>query len=258
MTTVYLAAMRFEVGALMRRVEGARKARDTGLGRTVSGSIGGRPVLVAVSGVGARAARTAAEACVDLARQGRCSRVVWLGIAGALSPGLRVGDLVVATSVTAAEERHWVRRRPRRHPDAAPQPIALDRDLATSAVSAGCAEAVVVSTSRPVVTPDQRQRLWQQAGSPDRAAVDMESYEAARVFHAAGLPFAVVRAVSDTAEDDLPMALTDAVTAEGGISTPRLAFALLRRPRAALPLAAVRFLAARSARVLAGAAAALA
>ena len=253
MRTVYLAAMRFEASALARRVAGARKARDTGprdtgLRKAVSGAIGGRPVLIAVSGIGPQAARAAAEACVDLARQGRCRRVVWIGIAGALSPGLKVGDLIVATSVTSAEEGHRARR----------PAIALDRGLAASAISSGCAEAVVVSTPAPVVTADERRRLWRQVGSPDRAAVDMESCEAARVLDAAGLPFAVLRAVSDTSEDDLPMALKAAATPAGGVSIPRLALAVLRRPRAAAPLAAVRFRAVRSARALADAAAALA
>ncbi len=258
--TVYLAAMRFEAGALMRRVAGATKASDTGLRGAVSGSIAGRPVLIAVSGIGPQAARAAAEACVGLARQGRCRRVVWIGIAGALSPGLKVGDLVVATSVTSAEEPHRVRRPSGRHPDpdATPQPIALDRDLASSAVASGCAEAVLVTTPTPVVTADERRRLWALVGSPDRAAVDMESYEAARVFDAAGLPFAVLRAISDTAEDDMPVALTDAVTAEGGIAIPRLALAVLRRPHAAVPLAAVRFRAARFAAALADVAVAVA
>ena len=253
-TTVCLAAMPFEARALLRRVAGATKARGTGLQRAVSGSIGGRPVLVAVSGIGARAARTAAEACVDLARQGRCGRVVWVGIAGALSPGLRAGDLIVATCVTSSEGPV----RTRRHPDTAPKLIALDRDLATTAAASGCAEAVVVSTKAPAVTADERDRLWRLAGSPDAAAVDMESYEAARVLDAAGLPFAVVRAISDTADDDLPAALEDAVTAKGGISVPRLALALLRRPRAVVPLAAVRLRAARAGRALADVAAALA
>ncbi len=270
-TTVYLAAMRFEARALMRRVAGATKASDTGLRGAVSGAIAGRPVLIAVSGIGPQAARAAAEACVDLARQGRCRRVVWIGIAGALSPGLKVGDLVVATSVTSAQNRHcvrpplrglrhWVRRPSGRHPDpdATPKPIALDRDLATTAAASGCAEAVVVTTPTPVVTADERRRLWRLVGSPDRAAVDMESYEAARVFDAAGLPFAVLRAISDTAEDDMPVALTDAVTAEGGISIPRLALAVLRRPHAAVPLAAVRFRAARFAAALADVAVAVA
>ena len=217
-------------------------------------------MLIAVSGIGPRAARAAAEECVGLARQGRCRRVVWIGIAGALSPGLKVGDLVVATSVTSAEERHWVRRPSREHPDpdATPKPLGLDRDLATAAIASGCAEAVVVSTPAPVVTADERRRLWRQVGSPDRAAVDMESYEAARVFDAAGLPFAVLRAVSDTSEDDLPAILQAAVTPTSGISIPRLVLALLRRPRAAAPLAAVRIRATRSARALADAAAALA
>jgi len=270
-TTVYLAAMRFEASALLRRVAGARKARDTGLRKAVYGSIAGRPALIAVSGIGPQAARAAAEACVGLARQGRCRRVVWIGIAGALSPGLKVGDLVVATSVTSAQTRHfvrrplrglrhWVRRPSGRHPDpdATPKPIALDRDVATTAAASGCAEAVIVTTPAPVVTADERRRLWRQVGSPDRAAVDMESYEAARVFDAAGVPFAVLRVVSDTSEDDLPAALQAAVTPTSGISIPRLVLAVLRRPRAAAPLAEVRIRAARSASALADAAATLA
>ena len=65
------------------------------------------------------------------------------------------------------------------------------------------------------MTADERRRLWRLVGSPDRAAVDMESCEAARVLDAAGLPFAVLRAVSDTSEDDLPMALKAARDSRG-------------------------------------------
>lgn len=199
-------------------------------------------MLIAVSGIGAQAARAAAEACVGLARQGRCRRVVWTGIAGGLSPDLRVGDLIVATSVRAPEGR----------------PIALDACLVAPAVASGCDEATVVSAPAPVVTADERGRLWRLVGSPDRAAVDMESWEAAQVFSAASVPFVVLRAISDTATDDLPPALEGAVRAEGGISIPRLALAVLRRPQAAVPLMAVRFRAARYAKALASAAAALA
>ncbi len=240
--TLYLAAMRFEANALMRFVARAKKARNTGFRKAVSGFIRGRPVLIAVSGIGAQAARAAAESCVGLARQGRCRRVVWIGIAGALSPGLRVGDLIVAANVRAPEGRS----------------LDLDRDLVAAAAASGCVAAALVSTPAPVVTADERRRFWRLVGSPGRAAVDMESWEAARVLDAAGLPFAVLRAISDTLEDDLPAALENAVTAAGGISIPRLAMSVLRRPQAAVPLAAVRFRAARCARALGGAAAALA
>lgn len=240
--TVYLAAMRFEARPLMRRVARAKKGQDAGFRKAVSGFIGDRPVLVGATGIGARAARAAAEACVGLARQGRCRRAVWIGIAGALSPGLRAGDLIVAANVSAPDGRS----------------LALDPGLVAAAVGSGCAAAAVVSTPAPVVTADERLRCWRLVGSPGRAAVDMESWAAARVFNAAGLPFAVLRAISDTSEDDLPAALENAVTAAGGISIPRLAMAMLLRPQTAVPLAAMRFRAARCARALAGVAAALA
>lgn len=240
--TVYLAAMRFEARPLMRRLARAEKEQDAGFRKAVSGFIGDRPVLVAVTGIGAQAARAAAEACVGLARHGRCRRVVWIGIAGALSPGLRAGDLIVAANVRAPEGRS----------------LALDPGLVAAAVGSGCAVAAVVSTPAPVVTASERRRCWRLVGSPGLAVVDMESWEAARVFEAAGLPFAVLRATSDTSQDDLPAALENAVAAAGGISIARLAMAVLRRPQAAVPLAAVRFRAARCGRDLARVAAALA
>jgi len=95
--------MKSEASALLRQVEGASRISDGAAAVAVRGRIGDRPVQVAVCGVGERAARRAAERCVRLASRGACGRVVWIGIAGALSPDLDVGDLVVGRTVTAPD-----------------------------------------------------------------------------------------------------------------------------------------------------------
>ena len=141
--TVYLAAMKSEASALLRRVEGAARVRD-GAAAVVRGRIGDRPVQVAVCGVGERSARRAAERCVRLASRGSCGRVVWIGIAGALSPDLEVGALVVGRTVLAPDQ----------------PPVDLDETLVGAAAARGCRRGVLVTAPGLVVTASSREALW--------------------------------------------------------------------------------------------------
>ncbi len=192
--------MKFEAAALLRRVEGASRVGDGAAAAAVRGRIGERRVQVAVCGVGERAARRAAERCACLASRGACGRVVWIGIAGALSPDLQVGDLVVGRTVMAPD-------RP---------PIDLDETLVGAAAAQGCRPGVLVTVPGLVVTASSRQALWRLAGSLPETGVDMESWAAARVLQRAGVPFAAVRAISDTAADGLPSWLERASPAAAG------------------------------------------
>ncbi|MCY3972353.1 MAG: hypothetical protein OXG74_20660 [Acidobacteria bacterium] len=240
--TVYLAAMRFEATALLRLLERKRRIRDPEGLPVVAGSLGGRPVVIALSGIGEQAARKAAETCVRLAGRGRCGRVVWIGIAGGLSPDLQVGDLIVARAVLAPD-------RSRVDPDGA---------LVSAAVAGGCRAGVLVTAPGLVTGADARAALWRRAGSPSPAAVDMESWPAARVLHAAGVPFAVLRAVSDTAAQEIPGFPQHVGAPEAGAPGPgHIVRAALMRPANWLGLAAFRLRAGRHVRRLAAVAAAL-
>ena len=239
--TVYLAAMRFEASALLRRVDGASRVKNSEGLATVRGRIGNRPVRVAVCGVGAQAARQAAQRCVRMACRGACSRVVWIGIAGALSPDLKVGDLIVGRTAMAPEEPS----------------VDLDETLVRAAVSQGCRPGMLVTVPGPVATASSREALWRRTGSLPVAAVDMESWEAARVFQSAGVPFAAVRAISDTAPDRLPSWLESASLVDGGLPLGRLVRESLSRPSTLVPLAKIRLRAVRLSARLAELAAAL-
>ena len=240
--TVYLAAMRFEAAPLLRLLDRKRRIREPEGLPVVAGNLGGRPVVIALSGIGEQAARKAAETCVRLAGRGRCRRVVWIGIAGGLSPDLQVGDLIVARTVLAPD-------RPRVDPDSA---------LVSAAVARGCRAGVLVTAPGLVTGADARAALWRRAGSSPAAAVDMESWPAARVLHAAGVPFAVLRAVSDTAAQEVPGFLQHVDAPEAGTPGPgRIVRAALMRPANWVALGAFRLRAGRCARRLAAVAAVL-
>jgi len=234
--------MKSEASALLSRLESASRVGDGAAAASVRGRIGNRPVQVAVCGVGERAARRAAERCVRLASRGACGRVVWLGIAGALSPDLEVGDLVVGRTVMAPDQ----------------PPVELDETLVDAAAARGCRPGVLVTVSGLVVTASSREALWRSTGSLPETAVDMESWTAARVLQRTGVPFAAVRAISDTAADRLPSWLERAPAPGGGFPLGPVVRGALMRPSALLPLVKIRLRTARLGVRLAEVAAALA
>jgi hypothetical protein len=58
----------------------------------------------------------------------------------------------------------------------------------------------------------------------------MESLIAGRFAKAHGLPFAILRSVSDTADRNLPSLALEAVTADGRVNVGAAIAALIRRP----------------------------
>ncbi len=240
--TIYLAAMKSEASALLHRVGGALRIREGAAAAAVRGRIGDRPVQVAVCGVGERAARRAAERCVRLAARGSCGRVVWIGIAGALSPDLEVGELVVGRTAMAPDQ----------------PAVDLDETLVGAAAARGCRPGVLVTAPGLVVTTSSREALWRRSGSLPDTAVDMETWAAARTLQRAGVPFAAVRAISDTAADRLPSWLERASAAGGDSSTGPVVRGALVRPSAIVPLVKIRLRTVRLGHRLAEVAAALA
>jgi len=133
------------------------------------------------------------------------------GLAGALRSGYRPGDILVARLVSEAGE---------------PVAVATHRELLSTAVDCGAKQVERFSTSRTLVASAQQKRnLGNEA-----EAVEMESYtilaEAAR--H--GVPSVAVRAISDTAEFDMPYNFEGACDAHGHIRIGSVVMQVLRRP----------------------------
>jgi len=178
-------------------------------------------VRAAATGEGPRRAeRRAAELC-DLHRP---DVLLGAGVAGALSSDLAFGEILVARRVCDASGD-------------APQPDAALSGRAASLP--GIRGGAIFSADRMVIAARERAELAARIGD-DPSAVDMESAGWARVASARGIPYLVVRAVSDTADEDLPAYLTRCYDPEGGIRRARVVLHALARPATVPRLLAMR------------------
>lgn len=168
--------------------------------------------LVQCQGIGARRAARAAE---DLVSQG-CGALLSFGIAGGLDPELKTGTPFVGEAVIDLEGRRyptddgWLRGLVARL--AGRQPLAV---------------VAVAGSARVVADEAAKLKLFKDTGA---AAVDMESHAVAAVARTAGVPFLVLRAVSDGAGGKVPEAAIEGTGADGRVRPWALAGALLRRP----------------------------
>lgn len=133
--------------------------------------------------------------------------VVSAGVCGALSPALREGDLVVPEAVLGPAGERYL-----------------------TAEVAGLARRGTLATVTDVVpTPAAKARLWVETAA---LACDMESAVILEWARARGVPAAVIRGVSDTAERGVPADLAAVVEPDGRVRTARAVRAVLARPRA--------------------------
>jgi hopanoid-associated phosphorylase len=150
--------------------------------------------------------------------------VLSFGIAGALDPDLRPGDLIAATRIRGAAG-------------------AWPADMAWAARLARATAArlgVVAGANAAAADAGAKKALREMTGA---LAVDMESQVAAAFAARRALPFAALRAIADTAEEALPKAALVGLTKDGRPAPFRVLLALARKPADLRPL---RVVAARS------------
>jgi hopanoid-associated phosphorylase len=138
------------------------------------------------------------------------------GICGGLDPSLQRASIVLGTEVVARSERIGA--------DATVlQALMRHLTLAGERVVLGS----VATADTPVVTAEAKAELRARTGA---IAVDMESLIAGRFAAARTLPFAILRAVSDPADRNLPPLVLNAVFPDGSLNVARVMVALIRRP----------------------------
>ncbi len=183
-----VAALDEELEALLARLEGTSRERRGGL-VIHDGRLRGRPLALASTGDGHAAA---AAGLAELVESRELVAVLAVGVAGGLSPALAVGDVVVGERVVegggGASELSapaWPGRRP---------------------ALAGLARiGTAVSVQEILCTAAEKEGLWRRLGAPEAAVVDLESLSWARLASDRGLPWMVLRSVSDAASEDLPL-----------------------------------------------------
>ncbi len=167
------------------------------------------PGVIVVAG-GGDAARL--EAALARHAVAGVSGIVSLGIAGALRPGLRPGDWVVAGTVI-----HGGTAIPA-------DPVWAARLL--DALPGSCLGGFVGAEA--IVGDADGKAAWHR--ETGAVAVDLESGVAARVAHQYGLRFAAARVISDAAERTLPPAARVGMGADGQADLPAVLRSLAARP----------------------------
>ena len=211
-----IVGVRREITPILQRMEQTEMER-TGLARFHRGRLHGKRVVAAEVGVGKVNAAAATQSLIDR-YQPRC--LLFTGSAGALSPALAVGDVVIADCVTV----HDVGAH--RADGFSPVGFMLlsddgDQDLAHRICAppelvalAQCAAAAidwgltrehrplqvhvgsVVTGDQVIVSADKKDWLVETFGA---LVVEMEGAAFAQVAWANGLPWLLIRSVSDHA-----------------------------------------------------------
>jgi len=150
----------------------------------------------------------AAGAATNLIAEG-ATALISFGLAGGLNPALRPGAILIPATVIEAR-------------------LARACDPALLAWLGGPTDATIVAGAAIAATAADKASLFTITGAD---AIDLESGAVARAAAAAGIPFAVLRAICDPAERDLPPAALVALNAKGRIGGLRVLGAVLRQPR---------------------------
>jgi adenosylhomocysteine nucleosidase len=160
---------------------------------------GRNDVHVLLTGMGARNAERAI-------RQALCTvqprRVFSCGFAGALNPDLKIGDVVFANGASLK--------------------------IVERLQSRGAQAMVFTCTERAAVTVAEKSSLRARTRAD---VVEMESAVIKGVCREAGIECVTVRAISDTAQENLPLDFNALMTPEEKLSPAKLALAILKAPQ---------------------------
>ena len=137
--------------------------------------------------------------------------IVSYGMAGALADGLKVGDWVVGNRLSGAVDLEcdpaWA--------------AALLAKLPGARLGGYFADGRMIDSVAEKIALGQRHNAL---------AVDMESHVAGAVAAERGLPFAIVRCISDGARHLLPHAITVSMRPDGGVDGKAMLRSLASRP----------------------------
>ncbi len=149
----------------------------------------------------------AAAAAMGLVAGG-ATGLVSFGLAGGLAPMLRPGAVVVPHAILSNGE-------------------SFAADPALAAWFGGLTDHALLAGSTVAASAAGKRALFTATGA---CAIDLESGGVAKAARRCGVPFAVVRAICDPAERDLPPAALVALDAAGVIGISRVLRSVLAHP----------------------------
>jgi adenosylhomocysteine nucleosidase len=194
------AALKEEIEPLLPCIETLETSK-WGRRSLHQGSIASNQVVAMAGGVG----KVKAAACTQfLIDRFSIEALMCTGVAGAVNPDLQTGDVVISQKALEHDfdpgDPKLLKRFRRRW-------LQADAELVELALSAAkdlgqadrCRVGKVLTGDQAIVSVERRRWLWETFRGD---CVDMESAAAAQVCRQNGVPWVVVRAISDSADED--------------------------------------------------------
>lgn len=193
--------MKTETDTLKAMVEQAKTETISGI-EFVQGMIGGKEVVVAQCGIGKVFAALCAQTMI---LHYQTDRVINVGVGGTLSPDVGLLDTVVASAVV----QHDMDTSPLGDPIGMlsglnivqiPASADLAKSVSDAAESLGfrCVSGVIASGDQFIGDHAKKQWIGETFGA---VACEMEGAAIGQVCYVNGVPFAVIRTISDNADD---------------------------------------------------------
>lgn len=142
--------------------------------------------------------------------------LISFGVAGALDPQLRPGDLLVAETIVTGDGNRYNTT-----------PAWSDGVARTFEAATTVRRGVIATSETPLMTAKAKHSIGEALGA---IAVDMESAGVAAAAARRGVPFIAIRAIGDPASRDLPKAALAGLAPDGATRPAAVIARLALRP----------------------------
>lgn len=201
--TGIIGAMEEEVAILMDAMTEKRSCKAAGM-EFVSGRIGGREAVVVQCGMGKVNAGICAQILIS---QFNVKAIINTGVAGSLNAAINIGDIVISTDAVQHDyDVSAIGFAKGEIPYTGLYAFKADerlRSLARQAVAAvsdqiGIFEGRICSGDQFIASKEQKQRIIDTFGG---MCAEMEGAAIAQVAYLNNIPYVILRAISDKADD---------------------------------------------------------
>ena len=201
-TIALIGAMPPEISLLQENLQNLRSEHMADFD-IYCGEYAGKNVVLALSGIG----KVNAALSTALVLQHRPDFVINTGSAGGLGSGLKVGDVVIGTQTAHHDVDVTAFGYAIGHVPRMPARFESDTALCAAAEKAAAAFEHAAVHRGLIVSGDQFVHSSESVAEvrrhfPDAQAVEMEAAAIAQSCHRFGVPFVVVRAISDLADEE--------------------------------------------------------
>ncbi|MFA5233359.1 MAG: 5'-methylthioadenosine/adenosylhomocysteine nucleosidase [Sulfurimonas sp.] len=201
MKIAIMGAMPEEIAPILEKI-GSYKTTDYAGNRYYEASYKGIELVIAYSKIGKVFSTLTATTMIE---HFGAEKLLFSGVAGAISPTLKVGDLIVATKLT----QHDLDITAFGHPfgyvpegavfvEADKQMIEISKDVAKS-MGKSVREGIIATGDQFVANEERKNWIGSTFGAD---ALEMEGGSVAVVCNALNVPFFILRAISDAADMD--------------------------------------------------------